>query len=267
MSKRKSTIVVAVAAVLMSSVVGATAVRSPNARATDVHDLATDVVAEAEEQLKALPSIDLRVESPAVLAAVDETLILVVAGRAPTLTEAQSRLEDVNSRFGELQGFYLDEGRHYDVTGLMRQVSPETVAVACPTSDDGHSALDCPDGVETVAELQHTSLELVETAAFPSVSLPSCEDVALALCRESYLAALTSDLGFEPSDWLLLTAFRTKQGAEEFLDLTNALGVGGLVVLQATKLGGGEVGLGQEPHPDGSGPLLGPLDDQTAYQR
>jgi hypothetical protein len=191
----------------------------------------------------------------------------VIASRTPTLQEAQSRLEDVNARFGRLQGFSLGEARHYDVTGVLAQTTPETVTVPCTTAEDGHSVLDCPDGVEAVAELHPTELQLVPRADFASLALPSCADVALAPCREKYLEILPSDLAFEPSDWLLLTGFRTKRGAEEFLDLARAVGVGGLVVVQATKLGGGDIGLGQEPHPDGSGPLLGPLDDQEAYQR
>lgn len=267
MPRSKFTIIFAVASVLISSVVGAAAIKSPNAAATATRDLTTDVVPDAQEQLDALPTIDLDVAPPIVENAVNETLILVVAGRAPSLNDVQKRLQEVNARFGQLQGFYVDEARHYDVIGLFAQTSPETVAVPCTTAEDGHSTIDCPDGADSVAELQHATLEFVERSAFASAPLPSCEDVGLALCRESYASTLTQDVGFESSDWLLLTAFRTKKGAEEFLDLARAVGLGGLVVVQATKLGGGDVGLGQEPHPDGSGPLLGPLDDQPAYQR
>ena len=267
MLKRRSTILVAVASVLVSSVIGATAFRSPNAGAADVPDLAEAVVEETEQQLESFPTINLDVAGPHVHATAAETVLLVVGGRAPSLGEAQSQLREVNARFGGLQGFYVDEARHYDVTGLLVQTSAETASVPCVTEEDGRSVLDCPDGVDTVAEMQPTTLELVDTAAFASAPVPSCEDVGLALCRESYLATLTDDLGFESSDSLLVTAFRTKQGAEEFLNLARAIGVGGLVVVQARKLGGGDVGLGQEPHPDGSGPLLGPLDDQEAYQR
>ncbi len=266
MRKRKFTIIVAAAAMLVSSVVGATTLRTPDAAATDAGDVASDV-AEAAQQLDTIAATDLDVMNVPVADATNETLILVVAARAPTVDEAQSRLDEVNARFGRLQGFYLDEARHYDVVGLLTQTSPETVAVPCTTAEDGHSDLDCPDGVDAVSELQSTTLQLVDEAGLSSLTLPSCADVALAPCHEEYLEVLPSDLDFVPSDWLLLTGFRTKRGAEEFLDLARAVGVGGLVVVQATKLGGGDIGLGQEPHPDGSGPLLGPLDDQQAYQR
>lgn len=268
MRKRKFTIVLGVAAVLVSSLVGASAVRTPDAGATDIGGVATDVVAGAQEQLDELPTIDLNVVPPdPVVGPVNETLILVIAGRAPSLAEAQSRLEEVNTHFGKLQGFYLDEARHYDVTGLLVETSPETVSVPCAPAEDGHSTIDCPEDADSVAELQHATLELVDKGQLSTAVLPSCEDVGLALCRESYLTTLTDDVVFSATDWLLVTAFRTKQGAEEFLDLSRAVGLGGLVAVQAVKLGGGDVGLGQEPHPDGSGPLLGPLDDQAAYQR
>jgi hypothetical protein len=51
------------------------------------------------------------------------------------------------------------------------------------------------------------------------------------------------------------------------MEFARSVGITGLVTVQAFKLGGGDVGLGQEPHPDGSGPLDGPLDDQESYQR
>jgi hypothetical protein len=65
---------------------------------------------------------------------------------------------------------------------------------------------------------------------------------------------------------LLLSAFRTKAGAAAFMELARSAGATELVALRVIKLGGPYVGLGQEAHPDGSGPLLGPLPDPGAYQ-
>jgi hypothetical protein len=267
MFRRKSSVLAAVVAMLASSIVGGTVLRSPDATATDVDGGATDVIDQAREQLETIEDVTIELTEQPVVDAAGEKLILVVAGRAPSLGDGQALLEDVNAKFGRLQGLYLDEARHYDVTGMLVQTSPEAVAVECTTAEDGHSTLDCPDGVRSVSELQTVQLEFVEKSAFPSFSLPSCGGVGLAPCHERYLELLKADLGFEPTDWLALTAFRTKRGAEEFVELARAVGITGLVVVQATKLGGGDVGLGQEPHPDGSGPLLEPLPDQEAYQR
>lgn len=67
--------------------------------------------------------------------------------------------------------------------------------------------------------------------------------------------------------WTVLTAFRTRRGAESFLDMANAFGVHDLEVLRVRKSGTAYVGLGQEAHPDGHGPLLEPLADQAQHQR
>lgn len=83
--------------------------------------------------------------------------------------------------------------------------------------------------------------------------------------RISQLLATTTDdtLG---DGVLLLSAFRTKTGAAAFMELARSAGATDLVALRVIKLGGPYVGLGQEAHPDGSGPLLGPLPDPGAYQ-
>ncbi len=57
--------------------------------------------------------------------------------------------------------------------------------------------------------------------------------------------------------------WRISSGAVE---LARSAGATELVALRVIKLGGPYVGLGQEAHPDGSGPLLGPLPDPGAYQ-
>jgi hypothetical protein len=67
--------------------------------------------------------------------------------------------------------------------------------------------------------------------------------------------------------WVLVTGFRTRAGLLEFLGFLQAAGtVPNLQVAQVEKIGLCDIGLGQESHPDGSGPLLGPLPDQASYQ-
>lgn len=206
---------------------------------------------------------------------VGETLVLVVADGSHTLSEAAVTREEANARFGDLQGFSVDEAAHYDVTGALVQVTPDTVPVACPESGavfetvlDGTALdLDCPAGRSSVDVLRPVDLAYVPAADYPRFPSP-CGDVGEVPCQEErYRELLGDDLAFEPGAVLLLSAFRTKQGAEEFVELARAAGVEHLVVVQARKLGGGDVGLGQEPAPDGSGPLVEPLADQESYQR
>ena len=59
--------------------------------------------------------------------------------------------------------------------------------------------------------------------------------------------------------WALLSAFRTREGAEQFAQLAEAAGATVVITPRVTGLGGTYAGLGQEPAPDGSGPLLQPV--------
>lgn len=66
--------------------------------------------------------------------------------------------------------------------------------------------------------------------------------------------------------WLELSAFRTWDGAMdwmEMVEMSEGYGFGDAyaeaAIYLVEKTGGPYVGLGQEAHPDGSGPLLGPL--------
>lgn len=66
--------------------------------------------------------------------------------------------------------------------------------------------------------------------------------------------------------WILVSGFRTKIGAQEFIDLLRASGSQSYAVYRVKKLRGAFIGLGQAGHPDGRGPLLEPLPNPTAYQ-
>jgi hypothetical protein len=200
---------------------------------------------------------------------------LVVADQLPSLSEAAAAREEANVAFGSLQGLYLDEADHYDVTGALVQVTPDVVRVPCPepgavfeTVLDGTALdLDCPDGRSSVDVLQPIDLAHVSRGDYPAFPM-ECGGVGEAPCQtERYREVVGDDLAFAPGGSLVLTAFRTKRGAEEFMELARSAGLERLVVVRAHKLGGGDVGLGQEPHPDGSGPLLAPLADQESYQR
>ena len=55
--------------------------------------------------------------------------------------------------------------------------------------------------------------------------------------------------------WILASAFRTSEGANAFLELARAVGAPATVTPRVVSLGGAFAGLGQEPDPNGQGPL------------
>jgi hypothetical protein len=66
-------------------------------------------------------------------------------------------------------------------------------------------------------------------------------------------------LGPTGGGWLLVSAFRTEEGAREFADLAEVVGAPALVTGRVYNEGQVYVGLGQESAPDGSGPQRGPI--------
>jgi hypothetical protein len=66
----------------------------------------------------------------------------------------------------------------------------------------------------------------------------------------------------EAGEFALVSAFRTEEGAQEFADLALSFGYPATILPERVRsLGGVYAGLGQEAHPDGSGPLLGPTEE------
>lgn len=207
---------------------------------------------------------------------IGETLVLLVASNPTTPTDAAAEAEALNAHFGDLQGFYVDAADNYDVTGVLVQVTPDAESVACPSPGATFEALvekvpfdlDCPDDLTSLTVLMPVGLQYVGAQEYASFTFPSpCGGFGQPPCqRDRYNAVLSADLRFG-GGFVVTTAFRTKQGAEQFLELARSAGLGDLVVVQARKLAGPDIGLGQEPHPDGSGPLTGPLEDQERHQR
>jgi hypothetical protein len=70
---------------------------------------------------------------------------------------------------------------------------------------------------------------------------------------------LRDHLGSKGSDFVLVSAFRTEQGAADFIEVARANDAPAILTPRLLNRGDEYVGLGQEPHPDGSGPLIGPL--------
>jgi hypothetical protein len=79
------------------------------------------------------------------------------------------------------------------------------------------------------------------------------------VAKTDQFAGLRSFLGPLAKDHVLVTAFRTEQGANEFLELAAAAGAPAQLTPRLSNSGDVYVGLGQEAHPDGTGPLIGPL--------
>jgi len=80
-----------------------------------------------------------------------------------------------------------------------------------------------------------------------------------------YVAPVAQFQGFtqqvrEPGDFALVSAFRTQEGADTFVEFAQIQGNPAFLLPERVRsLGGVYVGLGQEENPDGSGPLLGPV--------
>jgi hypothetical protein len=79
------------------------------------------------------------------------------------------------------------------------------------------------------------------------------------VARADQFVGLADAIGARTSDFVLVSAFRTARGAEEFAALASAAGDAAVVTPRLENLGFDYVGLGQEAHPDGTGPLIGPL--------
>jgi hypothetical protein len=195
---------------------------------------------------------------------IGETLLLVVGGVvAPS--EALARLEAINGRYGEFQGLYADSTNAYEAIGALLQTSPDLVATPCLLAGllDGDCVLG--DVIKTVAPV---TTQLVDIAALGRTETKALCALSGDACGLPQLQRLLGgDLELDPDATILATGFRTKRGAQDFIESSRAAGITGLVILQVRKLAGGDIGLGQEPAPDGSGPLTGPLADQESYQR
>lgn len=80
-----------------------------------------------------------------------------------------------------------------------------------------------------------------------------------------YVVPVAQFQGFEfgvgaPGDFALVSVFRTEEGAQEFVTLAQSFGHPATILPNRVRsLGGLYAGLGQEAHPDGSGPLTHPI--------
>jgi hypothetical protein len=201
---------------------------------------------------------------------VGESLILVVAGRYGTQLDAEHAAGSL--QFGDLQGYYIESTNNLSpLTAYYVEAGPGSVAVTCTVEEARalHPGACEPDSAIDVRVLLPVRLLKYDPIylAFCSDQSVDCHDDLRDAIAEGMFETVGSLVRLPPDQWVLVSAFRTKAGAEQFLDMNHAGGVEHLSTIQVRKLGGGYIGLGQEEHPDGSGPLLESLPDQEAFQQ
>ena len=101
----------------------------------------------------------------------------------------------------------------------------------------------------------------------PAEALEANAATAFGDLQGYYVVPVAQFQGFEqqagqPGDFALVSAFRTDEGAQEFAALAASFGYPATILPERVRsLGGVYAGLGQEANPDGSGPLLGPIEE------
>jgi hypothetical protein len=227
------------------------------------------VLAAPAPSLPAATDASLIEESFVPVAGVGETMIIVVGGDFPSLAEAQAAAEAAQETFGHLQGFYVDEAANYEVVGVYEQTSANQRVVPCAVWQR-ETKMECPPGLSEVRAFQPVKLRHVSRVNARSFlsgkDEASCGSPGNRPCARTRLGQLlTADLALKPDRFLLLNAYRTKRGAAEGVEFSR-MAAENVSVLRVRKTGGGYVGLGQEAHPNGSGPLDRPLPDAAKYQ-
>jgi hypothetical protein len=219
-----------------------------------------------------------------------EPLVLVVGDIYQTRAAAEAAVATSNS--GELQGYYVAPTDDFRLMAAYADVRPETGQVPCTAAGIAYSQQTLPElagiGLENI-ELLCEQSENIGTVHQLLVSLKShllrvplsisstgkasledpsaCE--ASARCLGQARAALGPGGNLPSGQWMAVSAFRTRAGAEDFVTWVRDTGAGPPeMILQARRIGGdAQIGLGQEANPDGSGPASGPLPQQDALQQ
>jgi hypothetical protein len=218
----------------------------------------------------AAPNPEPQGEAPFDLAQISgngEHLILVIGGTYATHEEAEKAAAALS--LGDMAGFYVDSTEAYDVVGVYQQVDPDIVLMKC--EEVAKTAGECEPG--SIIE-SHQAITLQYQALTTGAGLAldpdeqRCDSIGHLPCTGQRLSALLADDGqFKKGTFILLSAFRTLSGAQEFAELARDRGAS-ISAVRAVKSGDTYIGLGQEANPDGeSGPLLGPLSDPDKYQQ
>lgn len=93
------------------------------------------------------------------------------------------------------------------------------------------------------------------------------EELSFGDLQGYYVVPVGQFQGFEQAsgmagEFALVSAFRTEEGARAFIEMASSFGRPAVLLpTRVRSLGGLYAGLGQEAAPDGSGPLLGPIEE------
>ncbi len=219
-----------------------------------------------------------------------ESLVIVTGGIFDTREQALAAAK--KTAVGDMQGFYVDTTDNYTVKGVYPQATRETFRIRCgdnlvdsvtQLADVG--VITTPFQVQRLCDKSDTAVsEVYETLDFTvpvqlgvkapvlemttwTWSVPNCmaPTADTPECMQQSVAFSLTGTALPPGKYLLLSGFRTKFGAEQFMDFMRSADFR-VSALQVSKRGSQYVGLGQEPHPDGSGPLQVELPSQETYQ-
>jgi hypothetical protein len=200
-----------------------------------------------------------------------ENLLLVVVDSYATQAEASQRAGEIS--YGDVQGLYVAPSDAFSVLGVYEQTNAAFVSSSCdtPRPEDVHV---CETGqFDRIRVHQEPRLRRLDGARWHAEldnrrtrSGGCARNDAPPCVADRFDQLLGEDGQLESGRWLLLSGFRTKLGAQQFLTSTQAARQEDAVVLRVRKHDDSDVGLGQEPHPSGNGPLVGPLDRQDSYQ-
>lgn len=198
-----------------------------------------------------------------------ESLILVVGGVYETRTEAEAAAALSQT---EVQGFYVASAGDFQLLDTYAQISADRTELDCSASDFMERARKMPE-LAQISERQlrwHCGDQGGRLSVVRDVQLSreegSCQEDSP--CRAAARAGLGSSMTWPDGDeWIVASAFRTLPGSQEHMTyLRDVAQVPAFAVRVLRERGETDLGLGQEAHPDGSGPLVGPLPNQTMHQ-
>jgi len=191
---------------------------------------------------------------------IGESMILVIAGVFETQAEAEA-FRDTHP-FGDSAGYFVDATDNYRFRRVYRQESPSYVSIACPEQEDGPKPFHLLEDHPNLQRLAPSEAR----AMLNDESRSNCGVLGEVPCFADSVAPLSAQIRWPHGRWLAVSAFRTLDGASEFVGLGRRAGVENPLVVQAVKLNGPYVGLGMESHPLEPGPLTEPLEQQESYQ-
>lgn len=220
----------------------------------------------------------------------EESLILVVGGLYDSEQEASAAVAASNQ--GETAGYYLAATDDFRLQAGYASSAPSSSSIPCDPVNMPGVAAQLPELAQvSAAQLQEQCKVAIKAGAGPTLNvardsrlewLPvstkphggrsmanpkACE--AGSACLGGVPRLLGSSVELPQGKWMAVSAFRTKRGAEEFMTwMRQASGHEPAMVVQVLRVTGtSTIGLGQEAHPDGQGPLNAELPDQARWQR